>query len=235
MFALLTNAYCLVSESGCENFYSAVTAKLGGGGRFPVVRCSVSGVRTVGRLCAGNRKGLLVPETASASELAHLRNSLPEGVLVRRLAGPHNALGSVIVCNDHVALVHPELGAETAEAVGDALQVEVFRQAVAQSPLVGAACALSNVGALLHPATGAEEQRELSALLQVPVVAGTVNRGSALVGTGLVVNDWAAICGLGTTPAELVTVETVFGLRTGDRGAGKGIAELRNSLIDEIA
>ena len=53
-------------------------------------------------------------------------------------------------------------------------------------------CCLSNRGALVHPRTSAADQDELSSLLQVPVVAGTVNQGSAVLGGGLVVNDFCA-------------------------------------------
>ena len=40
------------------------------------------------------------------------------------------------------------------------------------------------------PSVSVEDLDELSSLLQVPLVAGTVNRGSDVIGAGLVANDW---------------------------------------------
>lgn len=60
---------------------------------------------------------------------------------------------------------------------------------------MGTYCALNNQGGLVHPLTTVEELDELANLLQIPLCAGTVNRGSDLIGAGLVVNDWSAFCG----------------------------------------
>ena len=42
-------------------------------------------------------------------ELQHLRNSLPDQVVVQRIDERLSALGNCISCNDHVALTHPDL------------------------------------------------------------------------------------------------------------------------------
>ena len=52
------------------------------------------------------------------------------------------------------------------------------------------------------PSVSVEDLDELSSLLQVPLVAGTVNRGSDVIGAGLVANDWVRplLVGMEHTP-----------------------------------
>jgi len=231
VFAKLTNSYCLTGLGGSQNFYSVFEAELAD--HIPCVQTSIGGMRILGRLTVGNKNGLIVPSSTTDQELLHLRNSLPEGVLIQRVEERLSALGNCIAANDHVALIHQELDRETEEIVQDVLGVEVFRTAVAGNALVGSYCALSNQGCLVHPRTSIEDQDELSTLLQVPVVAGTVNRGSEVIGAGLVVNDWCAFAGLDTTATELQVVETIFKLQEG--AAPQVAQDLRNALIDTLA
>ena len=57
----------------------------------------------------GNKNGLLLPNTTTDQELAHIRNSLPDKVQVQRIEERLSALGNCIACNDYVALVHPDV------------------------------------------------------------------------------------------------------------------------------
>lgn len=156
-----------------------------------------------------------MPTTTTDQELQHLRNSLPDSVKIQRVEERLSALGNVICANDHVALVHTDLERETEDIIADVLGVEVFRQTVADNVLVGSYLSLSNVGGIVHPKTPIQDQDELSSLLQVPLVAGSVNRGSEVVGAGMVVNDWMAVTGLDTTATELSVIESIFRLGQG--------------------
>ncbi|WWD21488.1 eukaryotic translation initiation factor 6 [Kwoniella shandongensis] len=231
VFSKLTNAYCLTALASSTNFYSVFEAELDG--VIPIVHTTIGGTRIVGRLTAGNRHGLLVPSSTTDQELQHLRNALPPAVAIQRVEERLSALGNVIACNDYVALVHPDIDRETEEIIADTLKVEVFRQTVASNVLVGSYCALSNQGGLVHPKTSRSELDELSSLLQVPLVAGTVNRGSEVIGAGLVVNDWCAFTGLDTTATEVSVIEATFHLQ-GQTSAAV-ITEMRDSLIDNYA
>ena len=199
---------------------------------IPVVHTTIAGTRIIGRLTVGNRNGLLVPNTTTDQELQHLRNALPDQVQVQRIEERLSALGNVIACNDYCALVHPDLDRETEEIIADTLKVEVFRETVAQNVLVGSFCAFNNQGGLVHPKTSIQDQDELASLLQVPLVAGTVNRGSDMIGAGLVVNDWCAFSGMDTTSTELSVIESIFKIQ------GKSntfiVNEFRESMIDSM-
>lgn len=170
-----------------------------------------------------------MPTTTSDQELQHLRNSLPDSVRIQRIEERLSALGNVIAANDHIALIHPDLERETEEIIADVLGVEVFRQTVADNVLVGSYMSLSNQGGLVHPKTSIQDQDELSSLLQVPLVAGSVNRGSPVVGAGMVVNDWLAVTGLDTTATELSVVESVFRL-----GDGNGPSNINTNMKDTM-
>ncbi|KAJ3224364.1 Eukaryotic translation initiation factor 6 [Clydaea vesicula] len=230
VFSKLTNSYSLVAIGGSENFYSVFESELADS--IPVIHTSIAGTRIIGRLTAGNRHGLLVPNSTSDQELQHIRNSLPDTVAIQRIEERLSALGNVIACNDYCALVHPDIDRETEEIIADVLKVEVFRQTIAGNVLVGSFCSLSNQGGLVHPKTTIEDQDELSSLLQIPLVAGTVNRGSDLIGGGLVVNDWSAFAGLDTTSTELSVIESIFKLQ--DTRQSNIVNEMRDSLIDSM-
>jgi len=200
--------------------------------KIPVIYTNIAGIRNVGRLIAGNRKGLLLPNTTLDQEMMHIRNSLPDSIVVQRVEEKLSALGNVISCNDYVALVHPDIDRETEEIIADTLGVEVFRQTVAGNVLVGSFSVLSNQGGLVHPRTTVEELNELSSLVQLPLVAGTINRGSDVLGAGIVVNDWAAFCGADTTATEIAVCESIFKLQ--DRQPTDITKELRDPLVDEL-
>ncbi|CAI5729457.1 unnamed protein product [Peronospora destructor] len=210
VFSKLTNSYCLVCVGGSENFYSTFESELAD--HIPVVHASIAGCRFVGRVAVGNKRGLLLPSTITDQEMQHIRNALPDSVVVQRVEERLSALGNCIATNDHVALVHTDLDRETEEIVADTLGVEVFRQTVARQRSRG--------------------QLQCTVQSGVPVVAGTVNRGSDVIGAGLVVNDWTAFCGLDTTSTEISVVESIFKLQNAQPAS---IATtMRSALIDSM-
>jgi len=210
VFAKLTSKYCLVSIGASETFYSIFESELAP--YMPVVHCSIASTRIVGRVTAGNKNGLLLPNTITDIEKKNIRNALPDEVKIKIVDEKFSALGNCIVCNDYNALIHSDLDKETEEIIADTLGVEVFRTTIAGNALVGTYMVINNQGGLVHPLTSVDELEELVNLLQIPLCAGTVNRGSDVIAAGLVANDYAAFCGLDTTATEFSVIESIFKL-----------------------
>lgn len=230
VFAKLTNKYCLVSLGASENFYSDFESVLSD--YIDVVRCSIGGTRIVGRITAGNKNGLLVPNSITDIELKNIRNSLDDKIKIKVMEERLSALGNCIVCNDYVALIHPDLDKESEEIIADTLGVEVFRTTIANNALVGTYMVINNQGGIVHPLTTVEELDELVNLLQIPLCAGTVNRGSDVIAAGLLANDWAAFCGFDTTSTEISVIESIFKLNE-PKTEGKS-NQIRTDLVKNL-
>ena len=164
-------------------------------------------------MAVGNKNGLLVPMTISDQELLALRNSLPDSVRVRKIDDRISALGNCISCNDHSALIHPEFDRDSEEIIADVLGIEVFKTTIAGNSLVGTYSKFNNQGGLVSPHCSLQEFEEIANLLEIPIGAATVNRGSEMIGSGIVANDWTAFAGIDTTAAELENIEQILKLR----------------------
>ncbi len=62
-----------------------------------MVHTSINGCHFVGRVAVGNKRGLLVPSTATDQELQHLRNALPESIVIQRIEVTHTEPDSLFI------------------------------------------------------------------------------------------------------------------------------------------
>jgi len=172
-----------------------------------IVSTFIQGSSIIGSLVAGNSQGLVVSGLASDDELAVLQEY--RDVLL--LEGSMNAAGNVILANDYVAAVHPDMEIDVAEEIGSFLSVPVVRLSLGGIKTVGMAGSATNKGILVHPRANDTEIAALERVVDLPIGLGSVNMGSGLVGTGLLANSKGYIAGSATSGFELGRIEEVFG------------------------
>jgi len=172
-----------------------------------IVTTTIQGSNIIGSLVAGNSQGLIVSGLADDDELAVLGDYRD----IMLLEGSMNAAGNVILANDYVAAVHPDMSIDIAEEIGSFLGVPVIRLSLGGIKTVGMAGHATNKGILVHPRANDTEIAALERVVDLPIGLGSVNMGTRLVGTGLLANSKGYIAGSATTGFELGRIEEVFG------------------------
>jgi len=203
VFARVAGDIAVIPPDAPEDFRAAVREGLGA----ELVVTTIQGSSIVGSLVAGNSRGLVVSGLATDDEIAVLQKHRK----VMLLSDTMNAAGNVIMANDTFAVVHPDLPEKIADEIGAFLGVEVFPLTFGGIRTVGMAGVATNKGVIIHPRATAQEIARLEEIAEIPVGTGTINMGSGLIGTGLLVNDTGYMAGNATSGFELGRVEDVFG------------------------
>src|SRR5436309_14373235 len=107
-------------------------------------------------------------------ELKQLRST---GAHIEIVREKRTALGNVILCNDHGAIIDPRLNHSTVTALEETLEVPVTPSTIGGLPHVGALTTASNKGVLANPITTDNESRTIPNVLSVPVTTGEANSG----------------------------------------------------------
>ena len=203
VFSRVVDGLAVVPPSAPEEFCQALMELLD----VEIIPTTIQGSEIVGSLLAGNRRGFVTSGLADDREIALLE----EYGQVFLLEHTMNAAGNVIMANDSFAAVHPDMPKQMAREVGEFLGVATIPLTLGGIRTVGMAGVATNRGILVHPRSTRAEIQVLEEAAGVPIGTGSINRGTGLVGTCLLVNEHGYVAGLETTGFELGRVEDVFG------------------------
>lgn len=203
VFARVVGDIVIIPPESPEEFKTAVAAALDA----KLVETTIQGSSIIGSLVAGNSRGLVVSGLATDEEV----DILTEHREVLLLNECMNAAGNVIMANDSFVAVHPDMPTEMGKAIAEFLGVKMIYLTLGGVKTVGMAGVATNKGVIVHPRATAREISHLEEVAKVPVGTGTINMGSALIGTGLLVNEKGYIAGNATSGFELGRIEDVFG------------------------
>jgi len=212
VFAGCTESLVLLPPQVSDNLAAEIERAL----KVKAVKTSVAETALVGCLAVGNTNGFIFSPYTLDSELQRLEDlQQAEGLrgALRKLPDRDRmtAAGNIILANDTVALVHPQLSEKTMDVVAETLGVKVYKGTIGGLKTVGMAAVATNKGILAHKNATQEELEFLEEIFELPVEIGSVNFGVPLIGAALLANTKGYAAGYETTGAELGRIEDALG------------------------
>jgi len=203
VFSRVLGTIAIVPPDAPEDYKQALIQALD----VELVETTIQGSAIIGSLVAGNSRGIIVSGLATEDEIAFLEKYRKVLLLKESM----NAAGNVIMANDTFAAVHEDMPSELAHEIGEFLGTEVIHLTLGGVKTVGMAGVATNKGVIVHPRATPHQIARIEEVAGIPVGTGTINMGSGLVGTGLLVNESGYIAGNATSGFELGRIEDIFG------------------------
>ena len=168
------------------------------------VETFINRTRLVGLFTAGNSNCILIPEGATPRERKKLEEA---GIDFQVIKTNDNALGNLILANDHGAVISEKIE-EHREEIAEALDVEVTVSRIAGIKNVGVCAEANSNGVLLHRETGEDDAEKVMEALGVnDADIGTVDMGSPYIGSGLIATDTGILTSENTTGPEVGRID----------------------------
>lgn len=171
----------------------------------------------IGCLAVGNSNGFIFSPFTLDSELQKIEDLTRAAGLELKLSrlpfrDRMSTAGNIILTNDTVALVHPQVSEETIEVIKETLGVvKVYKGTIGGLKTVGMAAVATNKGILAHKNATHAELEFLEQIFELPVEIGSVNFGVPLIGAALLANTKGYAAGYETSGAELGRIEDALG------------------------
>ncbi len=205
-FTFSTDSFLLVPPDIPDGTLKDFSETLG----VPAYRTTVSGSVLLGIFAVGNTRGIILPGTATETEIQQIEQATSVSVAVYE--GKVNALGNMVLLGERAALVGRGTDKKLIELIRSHLGVEVFEGSIAGINMPGVCAVANKNGAVSHPLTSETELNFLSKVFNIPVDVSTVNCGSPYLRVGITANSYGAVVGLETTGPEMARIESSLGL-----------------------
>ncbi len=197
-FAVATDLFAVLSSRATNSEEKFIQDTL----ETKVIRSTIDGSGLVGIYIVANSKGMLLPEIAERSEIAHLKAQLKE-INVEVMSTDLNALRNNILANDKVAFVNSDYDRAEVKKIEDVLDVEVIRRNIGEFNTVGASNIITNKGIVLTNNAN-EEDMEVVKRFTSKISQTTANLGSSSIGLCVIANSNGMLVGDQTTGFEMV-------------------------------
>ncbi|VVB75789.1 Translation initiation factor 6 [Candidatus Tiddalikarchaeum anstoanum] len=202
LFFYTTNKITIVPTITPDKLVELIKAEL----KTKVVMTDVYCTNVDNIFLTGNEEYLFAPTIISPDEKKCLETSGLKLVLIETTL---NALGNNMVFHGNNAIINPHFEKKVVEQL-EKLGFNVTKTTIAGIETVGANIVIMGDKALVNPDIKKDEIELVEKGLNLKLDFGTVNNGSKLVKSGLVVNKKGALVSSIMTGAEIMRIEEML-------------------------